>query len=202
MQRLLGTLELSHTKPKAIFPQSVLGHLFLRKFGLSREQRSHLLRATGGSSRFDDVVKILRASDIEDPRADDRRPQRPRREAYVVQEADSSSSLGPLTSDESENEQAMHVDEDDSQGSGTEEDVAEILAIQQKAKRDFKKNFRTYKESKKKMKEIRKSRQPYMSVIAVPPPDGTSTAAPSTAPRQSSLHVMKRNPLTGSQQSL
>ena len=61
MQRVLGTLEPGYRKPKPIFPQSVLGHLFMRKFGLNREQRSLVIRSTGGSSRFLDVERILRA---------------------------------------------------------------------------------------------------------------------------------------------
>ena len=65
MQRMLGTVEASHTKPKPVFPQSVLGHLFMRKFGLSKEQRAQVIRATGGSSRFTDIERILRASDFE-----------------------------------------------------------------------------------------------------------------------------------------
>ena len=71
MQRMLGTLEPSHRKPKPIFPQSVLGHLFMRKFGLNREQRALVIRSTGGSSRFLDVERILRASDLEDQRERD-----------------------------------------------------------------------------------------------------------------------------------
>ena len=44
MQRVLGTLEPSHRKPKPIFPQSVLGHLFMRKFGLGKDQRAMIIR--------------------------------------------------------------------------------------------------------------------------------------------------------------
>ena len=89
MQRVLGTVEASHTKPKPVFPQSVLGHLFMRKFGLSKEQRAQVIRATGGSSRFADIERILRASDFEESKSDDRRGSRPpqkvqRREAYAI----------------------------------------------------------------------------------------------------------------------
>ena len=97
MRRMLGTLEPSHRKPKPVFPQSVLGHLFMRKFGLNREQRTLVIRSTGGSSRFLDVERIFRASDLEDQRTDDRRPARPqlkpgKRETYAVQENDPESS--------------------------------------------------------------------------------------------------------------
>ena len=44
----------------------VLGHLFMKKYGLTREQRTMVVRATGGSSRFSDVERIMRASDFED----------------------------------------------------------------------------------------------------------------------------------------
>ena len=37
MLRMLGTLEHGHLKPKPILPQSILGHLYMRKFGLNRE---------------------------------------------------------------------------------------------------------------------------------------------------------------------
>ena len=52
MKQMLGTLEMGHIKAKPIFPQSVLGHLFMRKYGLSREQRAQIVRSTNGSSRF------------------------------------------------------------------------------------------------------------------------------------------------------
>ena len=70
----------------------------MRKFGLSREQRSHIIRSTGGSSRFVDIEKILRASDYEErlddrrPRLDDRRQVKPRREAYAVEQVAEASS--------------------------------------------------------------------------------------------------------------
>ena len=81
---MLGTLEPGKLKPTPIFPQSVLGHLYMRKYGLSREQRAQIIRATNGSSRFVDVERIMRASDLEETK-DDRRVQKPgRREAYEV----------------------------------------------------------------------------------------------------------------------
>ena len=58
MKQMLGTLEMGHIKPRPIFPQSVLGHLFMRKYGLSREQRAQIVRSTNGSSRFVDVERI------------------------------------------------------------------------------------------------------------------------------------------------
>lgn len=86
MEQMLGNIEKGHLKPKPIFPQTVLGHLFMKKFGLSREQKAQVIRATGGSARFQDVEKILRASDMEESRSnpenrrfDTRRPHPPPR---------------------------------------------------------------------------------------------------------------------------
>jgi len=82
MLRMLGTLEHGHLKPKPILPQSILGHLYMRKFGLNREQRAQIIRATNGSSRLADVERILRASDLEEFRSEDRRRQEDRRPTY------------------------------------------------------------------------------------------------------------------------
>ena len=178
MQQILGSVERSHRKPKPIFPQSVLGHLYMRKYGLSKEQRSQVIRATGGSSRFLDVERILRASDIEDNhRRDPKRHQVPfksqRRDAYAVQvnDDDASSSIeAPMSSTES-GEEAMLGETREKSGDGSDEGLQEVYAMQKKAKRDFKKSFRTYKESKKRVKEIKKSRSgtPYFPVVAMTP---------------------------------
>ena len=152
MQRMLGTLEPGYRKPKPIFPQSVLGHLFMRKFGLNREQRSQVIRSTGGSSRFLDVERILRASDIEDNhRLEDRRGTKPpfkpaRRETFAVQDAvDDSSSIDlPDTgSDVDQGDVFVGQTSDQSSEVSAEDEIEEIMEIQKKAKRDFKKSFRT-----------------------------------------------------------
>ena len=70
MQHMLDALEVGQLKPTPIFPQSVLGHLYVRKFGLSKEQRAQIIRATNGSSRLRDVERIMRASDLEERRPD------------------------------------------------------------------------------------------------------------------------------------
>ena len=194
MQQILGSVERSHRKPKPIFPQSVLGHLYMRKYGLSKEQRSQVIRATGGSSRFLDVERILRASDIEDNhRKDPKRHQVPfksqRRDAYAVQvQDDESSSLEPPMSSGESGEEAMlgetgeQFDDD-----GSDEELQEIYEMQKKAKRDFKKSFRTYKESKKRVKEIKKSRSgtSYFPVVAMTPEQ--AAASNSAAPSQKSF---------------
>ena len=92
MLEMLGSLECGYLRPKPIFPQAILGHLYLRKFGMNREQRAHIIRSTNGSSRLDDVERIIRASDLEEfrnhdrKRNDDRKPfKQPRRDAHAVQ---------------------------------------------------------------------------------------------------------------------
>ena len=137
----------------------------MRKYGLSKEQRSQVIRATGGSSRFLDVERILRASDIEDNhRRDPKRHQVP----LQVNDDDASSSIeAPMSSTES-GEEAMLGETGEKSGDGSDEELQEIYEMQKKAKRDFKKSFRTYKESKKRVKEIKKSRSgtPYFPVVA------------------------------------
>ena len=204
MQRMLGTLEPGFRKPKPIFPQSVLGHLFMRKFGLNREQRSQVIRSTGGSSRFLDVERILRASDIEDNnRFDDRRNTKPafkgqRRDTFAVQDADDSSSIDmPLSdSDGSDPEVLLGQESEVSSNHSAEDEVGEILEIQKKAKRDFKKSFRTYKESKKRVKEIKKSRMgntPYYPVVAVPPDSNASGSTGNQMVQQKSFKYDRKD---------
>ena len=201
MQRLLGTLEQGHRRPKSIFPQSVLGHLFMRKYGLNREQRALVIRSTGGSSRFADIERILRASDFEENRPDDRKPRmddrrtsgRPRREAYNVQPAEepSSSSLDMATSG-SDDAEVLEAEELESGDSAAE--LEELYEVQKKAKKDFKKSFKSYKESKRRVKEIKKSRQPYMPVVALPAgSDGVANVSTSQAPVQKSFQYERKN---------
>ena len=181
MQRMLGTLEPSHRKPKPIFPQSVLGHLFMRKFGLNREQRTLVIRSTGGSSRFLDVERILRASDLEDNRFEDRKLQkpqlRPQKQVYAVQDGsnDSSSLEAPLTESGSDEGEVLAGEHEQQ---STDDELAEIYEVQKKAKKDFKKSFKSYKESKRRVKEIKKTRagpSTYYPVVAMPP-DSTSAS--------------------------
>jgi hypothetical protein len=199
MQQILGTVELSHTKPKPIFPQSVLGHLYMRKYGLSKEQRSQVIRAAGGSSRFLDVERIMRASDIEDNNRHDNRHGRPaqkvqRRDAYSVQDDDSSSIELPLSSSDDEEallgEGKTESDDDDDE---SDDGLAEIYELQKKAKEEFKKSFKTYKESKTRVKEIKKTcaRAPYFPVVAMPPEQAASSGA-SQMPTQKSFKYDKK----------
>ena len=181
MMEMLGSLEHGHLKPKPIFPQAILGHLFMRKFGLNREQRAHIIRSTNGSSRLEDVERIVRASDLEEFRSDDRRREErkpikhARKDAYAVQaeqqvlvadDHDSSSDImNPEDDLESESDDALAVEQD--AGDSTNEELQEIYEVQKKAKREFRKNFKTYKESRKKVREIKKSRTPYLPVVAL-----------------------------------
>jgi hypothetical protein len=150
--------------PSPFFPQALLGHLYVRKFGMNREQRAHIIRSTYGSSRLDDVERIIRASDLEEfrnhdrKRNDDRTPfKQPRREAHAVQsepqhamladDGNSSSSLVEDFDDDSESEDA-YVAAGDEDGD-TELELQEVYEIQRKAKK-FRKS---YKESRKKVRE-------------------------------------------------
>ena len=190
MQQMLGTLELGHTKPTPIFPQSVLGHLYMRKYGLSREQRAQIIRATNGSSRFQDVERIMKASDLEDRRSHEKGHQKPqRRDTYAVQhdsqqvliaDGDDSSDLmdaDDMTSNSSDHDilEAEGPDED------SNDEAQEILELHKKSKEKFKKAFRSYKDSKKKVREIKKSRQQsYYPVVALNQPAGDGQSAASS----------------------
>lgn len=72
MSYMLGTIEVGHTKPSPIFPSTMLGHLLMRKYGLTRAQRASVIRATEGSSRFTEIERILRASDVDESTGDTR----------------------------------------------------------------------------------------------------------------------------------
>ena len=113
MQIVLGTLEPGYRKPKPVFPQSVLGHLFMRKFGLNREQRSLVIRSTGGLPRFLDVERIdIEENNRLDPPSN-RPPYKPQRREILAVEAQSedSSSLELPMSDSSDHEE-VHLGED------------------------------------------------------------------------------------------
>ena len=210
MKQMLGTLEMGHIKPKPIFPQSVLGHLFMRKYGLTREQRAQVVRSTNGSSRFVDVERILRASDLEEShKHDDRRAQRPsRREAYIAQEQvhaveSDSSSLGvALESEDSKSDDVMAVDQLDSSEEEFRNELEEVYELQRKSKEKFRKSFKTYKASKKRVRELKRSRQPYYPVVALSQPqDSGQSSQPSQAqvPLQKSTFRYDKKPSSGKQ---
>ena len=209
MAHLLGTIEVGHTKPSPIFPSTVLGHLFMRKYGLSREQRAQVIRSTGGSSKFHEVERILRASDFDESRsrADERRhapvshsARPPRRDTMMVQQEahavddESSEIMEPMTSG-SESDHALAVDQpdemqQDDDDNSTDRELQEVYEIKDKAKKDFKRSFKTYKESRRKVKEIKKSRQPYYPVVALSQPQdmpsksGSSSTSMGQMPRK------------------
>lgn len=202
MLRMLGTLEHGHLKPKPILPQSILGHLYMRKFGLNREQRAQIIRATNGSSRLADVERILRASDLEEFRSEDRRRQEDRRptkvmrkEAYAVQDsehhvaavdegADSSSSLVAFDSDSDPQSEEAHIVGDDGE---TDQELHEAFEIQKRAKKEFRRNFKTYKETKKKVREIKKSRTPYHLPVVALGPEGSAPGPSQQGPVKQSF---------------
>eukprot|EP00435_Cladocopium_sp_Y103_P061651 s680_g23.t1 len=93
-------------------------------------------------------------------------------------------------------------DDDASNDDDTERKLQEIYEVKQKAKREFKKSFRTYKESRRRVKEIKKSRQPYYPVVALSQPqDQSAFVGPSSArlPKKSDFKYDKNR---GSSKSL
>ncbi|CAE7032082.1 GIP [Symbiodinium natans] len=176
MMRQLGRLEAGHLKLRPVFPSVVLGHLYMKKYGLTREQRTLVVRATGGSSRFEDVERIMRASDFEDRRGEASRAQRPiRKEGVLEADLESPSMSEPLVGSSGDEAFEADFDTEDDEATAAMQDAFEM---QKQAKANVKKHFRTYKESRKKIREIKKSRQPYMPVVAIPPEDaGLGSAA-------------------------
>ncbi|CAE7223028.1 RE1 [Symbiodinium sp. CCMP2592] len=178
----LELLEQGHLKLRPVFPAVVLGHLFMRKYGLTREQRSLVVRATGGSSKFEDVERIIRASDFEDRRVDHSRdprsvPRGARRDTVFEASADSPSLSEPSlpSSDAEAYEAELETDDEDVQ-----EQMLEAYEMQKRAKEGVKKHFKNYKDQRKRLREIKKTRQPYMPVVALAPGasgDGTAVAA-------------------------
>ena len=181
----------------------------MRRYGLSKEQRSQVIRAAGGSGRFLDVERIMRASDIEDNNRHDNRHGRPpqkvqRRDACAVQDDDSSSIEFPMSS--SNDEEALlgegkteskddDDDDDDDDDEEPDDGLAEIYELQKKAKKEFKKSFKAYKESKKKrVKEIKETRAgaPYFPVVAMPPEQAAASAL-SQMPTQKSFKYDKKD---------
>eukprot|EP00435_Cladocopium_sp_Y103_P073650 s64_g44.t1 len=138
----------------------------MRKYGLSREQRAQVIRSTGGSSKFHEVERILRASDFDESRsrADERRhvfhsqPARnPRRDTMMIQQEahavddDSSELMEPVTSG-SESADALAVDQpDDMQDDddSTDRELQEVYEIKEKAKKDFKRSLDLLRPTKK-----------------------------------------------------
>ena len=186
MMENLEVLEAGHLKKKPIFPSVILGHLFMRKYGLTREQRSQVIRSAGGSCRFEDVERVIRASDYEDRFQENSQrggPAKPGRRDQVMVADDSS-----LSEPDYSSEDAMEMTDN---GEDTEdEEYEEAFQVQKKARQDAKRAFRSYKDSRKKMKEIRKERQPYMPVVALPP--GTGPAPSDALPVQPTFKYDKK----------
>ncbi|CAE7357072.1 RE1, partial [Symbiodinium sp. KB8] len=185
MMEDLELLEVGHLKLKPVFPAVVQGHLFMRKYGLSREQRSLVVRATGGSSKFEDVERIIRASDFEDRRPESSRdgrpaPRQPRREGIFAASTDSPSMSEPSL--RSSGEEAMEADLE-TEDEDAQEEIMAAYEAQKKAKEGVKRHFKNYRDQRRKVREIRKNRQPYMPVVALAP-DGQGTSAAAVAAGQ------------------
>ncbi|CAE6947351.1 GIP [Symbiodinium sp. CCMP2456] len=185
----LGKLEVGHLRVKPIFPEVILGHLFMRKYGLTREQRSQVIRSTGGSCKFKDVEKVIRASDYEDKMNEPgtrHAPPRQGRSSHVLAAEEGSSLSEPTYSDDEEVQEA--AESFDEEG---DEELEEAYEVQKRAKHEAKRAYRSYKDSRKKVREIKKERQPYMPVVALPP----NASAPSDAlPVQPTFKYDKKPP--------
>ena len=189
MLEQLGQLEAGHLKKRAIFPSVVLGHLFMKKYGLSREQRSQVVRSTGGSCRFEDVERVLRASDFED-RYDHRGHSKPARKDAIMATENVSDTMSEPSLEASSAEAHELAEDGMTDDDEVRESLEEAFEIQKKAKANVKKHFRSYKESRKRIQEIRKGRQPYYPVVALPP--GSEPTASSTVPVQPTFKYDKK----------
>ena len=132
----------------------------------------------------------MKASDLEDRRSHDKSQQKPqRRETYAVQH----DSHQILVADDDESSDLMDADDVTSNSSDHEileaegpdddsnDEAQEILELHKKSKEKFRKAFRNYKDTKKKVREIKKSRQQsYYPVAALNQPAGDSQSAAST----------------------
>ena len=192
MLEQLGQLEAGHLKKRAIFPSVVLGHLFMKKYGLSREQRSQVVRSTGGSCRFEDVERVLRASDFED-RYDHRGHSKPARKDAIMATENVSDTMSEPSLEASSAEAHELAEDGMTDDDEVRESLEEALEIQKKAKANVKKRFRSYKESRKRIQEIRKGRQPYYPVVALVP--GSEPTASSSAPLQPTFKYDKKRVL-------
>ena len=133
-----------------------------------------MIRSTGGSSRFEDIEKVIRASDFENSAPE------PGHRAHRRQ-------VMAAPSDLSEEIQEADEETDD-------EELEEAYEIQKKAKANAKKAFRNYKDSRRKVREIKKDRQPYMPVVAIPP---GSSATPDSLPVQPTFRYDKKDAKKG-----
>ncbi|CAE7296093.1 RE1, partial [Symbiodinium sp. CCMP2456] len=188
MLERLGRLEVGHLKLKPVFPAVILGHLFMRKYGLSREQRSQVIRSTGGSCKFTDIEKVIRASDYEDRLGDGGHrgnQQRAARPGGAIMAADEGSSLSEPSFSDPEAYEAGEAS-----GSDMDEELEEAFEIHKKARNDAKKAFRSYRDSRKKVREIKKERQPYMPVVALP---AGSTPVPEGLPVQPTFRYDRKD---------
>ena len=158
MLQSLERLEVGHLKLRPVLPAVVLGHLFMRKYGLNKEQRAQVIRSTGGSSRFEDIEKVIRASDFEERNVDQGHTRHGRRDNVLVAE-ERSVSEPDLSSEEV---QEADVDSED-------DELEEAYEVKQRARTQAKKAYRNYKDSRRRVREIKKERQPYMPVVALNP---------------------------------
>ena len=87
---------------------------------------------------------------------------------------DSQSISEPSMASSGEEANEAVVDTDDEE---LQEELHDALEIQQRSKANVRKHYKTYRESRKKVREIKKTRQPYMPMVALPPGEEQPPAA-------------------------
>ena len=115
----------------------------MRKYGLSREPRTQVVRATGGSCRFEDVQRVLRASDFEDRHDSGGRQQiqrGTRKKAAWAVASDSEMSQPSLAATEDE---ALEMDDEEAtEDEELQQSLEEAFKVKKKAKANVKKEAR------------------------------------------------------------
>ena len=74
-----------------------------------------------------------------------------------------------LGSDSSGASDGVYAAADHQDPGDTDAEIEEVYELQKKAKQQVKKGMKTYKETKKRVRELKKQRQPYYPVVAIPP---------------------------------
>ena len=135
---------------------------------------------------------MIRASDYEERSHDQAGRGAPHRAGRPgnVMAAEEDSSLSEPSFSEKAQEAAEDSFDDEAE---VKEELEEAFEIQKKAKQDAKKAFRNYKDSRRRVREIRKDRQPYMPVVAIPPPGPNQAPPMEGLPVQPTFKYDKKN---------
>ena len=88
----------------------------------------------------------------------------------------------PLPSDSDQDQEVYAGEHASEQPDTSADEIREVFDLQRKAKKEFKKNFKTCKDSPKKVRDIKKARQPYFPVVALNQTEGSgSTQQPASS---------------------